>query len=76
MVRGGAVVACGGAAVVVVVQASVLSVVVPSPEMSFKRRMPQAIPKNVVNITAKGMKTVDPVISLTNLLLASTVKLM
>lgn len=73
-------VACGGATAAVAAEPSAvllpvsgLSVVVP-PTTPFKRRMQQAIAKNVVNITARGMKTVDPSISLANFLLVSPVK--
>lgn len=50
-------------------------VVVPPPAMSFRRRMMQAMLKNVASITAKGMMTDDPVINLANLLLVLPVKL-
>lgn len=72
-------VACGGATVAVAAEPSallpvaVLSAVL-LPTTLFKKRMQQAIAKNVVNITAKGMKTVDPSISLANFLLVSPVK--
>lgn len=69
----------GGGATVVAVEPSGMFratvVVVPPPAMSFRRRMMQAMLKNVVSITAKGMKTDDPVINLTHLLLVSPVRI-